>query len=90
MHLVGHSILVSTVGLLQGLQALPMPLPFQLAVSLHATDDSTRNWLVPMNRKYPISALLGSLQNRFPVGSTDMVMIEYLLLKGVNDSEAEA
>ncbi len=56
--------------------ALPLPLKIRsfldtgkakLAVSLHATTDEVRDWIVPTNRRYPIHQLIGLLKERFPI-----------------------
>ncbi len=61
-----------------------------LAVSLHAVRDDLRDELVPLNRKYPIAELLAACR-RYP-GATNArrITFEYVMLRGVNDSEADA
>lgn len=61
-------IVLSTVGVLSALQTLPEKLPFQMAISLHATEDSTRNWLVPVNRRFPLADLVATMERLFPRG----------------------
>jgi 23S rRNA (adenine2503-C2)-methyltransferase len=57
--LSARSITVSTVGIVPGIRRLTSwPLPVNLAVSLHAADDSLRDELVPINRRYPLAVLL--------------------------------
>jgi 23S rRNA (adenine2503-C2)-methyltransferase len=61
-----------------------------LAVSLHAVRDDLRDELVPLNRKYPIAELMAACR-RFPSASnTRRITFEYVMLKGINDSEADA
>jgi 23S rRNA (adenine2503-C2)-methyltransferase len=60
-----------------------------LAVSLHAPDDLLRNELVPLNKKYPIQALLQACKDYVGEGRR-RVTFEYVLLDGVNDSDAHA
>ena len=61
-----------------------------LAVSLHAVRDDLRDELVPLNRKYPIAEVLAACR-RYPGSSNARrITFEYIMLKGVNDSEAEA
>ena len=61
-----------------------------LAVSLHAVRDDLRDELVPLNRKYPIRELMAACR-RYPGSSNARrITFEYVMLKGVNDSEAEA
>lgn len=129
------------VGLVPQLRQLRASGKAKLAVSLHATTDEVRSWIVPTNRKYPLDQLLGALRELYPLpakrgdddenassssssssseggstaseavahrssaaassassgagrlsvgGSDDFVVIEYVLLKGVNDSEDDA
>ncbi len=60
-----------------------------LAVSLNATEDATRDRLMPINRKYPIKALLEACRN-FPLPPGRRITFEYILLKGINDTEQDA
>jgi 23S rRNA (adenine2503-C2)-methyltransferase len=61
-----------------------------LAISLHAVTDELRNELVPINRKYPLKELLEACRNYPNVSNTRRITFEYVMLKGVNDSVAEA
>jgi 23S rRNA (adenine2503-C2)-methyltransferase len=61
-----------------------------LAISLHATNDELRDELVPINRKYPITELLGACREYPGLSNARRVTFEYVMLKGVNDSLAEA
>ncbi|HWA74363.1 MAG TPA: 23S rRNA (adenine(2503)-C(2))-methyltransferase RlmN [Polyangiaceae bacterium] len=83
-------ITVSTSGLVPEIIALgelePRPL---LAVSLNATTDSTRERLMPIGRRYCLSELRAALTH-FPVRPRERIMLEYVLLSGVNDSAADA
>ncbi|KAF8055722.1 rlmN [Scenedesmus sp. PABB004] len=133
-------VIVSTVGLVPELTALRRSGKAKLAVSLHATTDEVRSWIVPTNRKYPLGELVGALRRLYPlpqrpgqrgvnagrggaghaagdgagapaagdsgsagagagggagagvgrVRSDDFVLIEYVMLAGVNDSDADA
>lgn len=60
-----------------------------LAVSLSATTDELRNELVPINRKYPIDELLKACRD-FPLGERERLTFEYVMLDGINDSDADA
>jgi 23S rRNA (adenine2503-C2)-methyltransferase len=83
-------VTLSTVGVLPALERLATePLMPNLAVSLHATTDELRERLVPVNRKYGLSDLLEACR-RFPVKRRDRITFEYVLLKGVNDTPADA
>jgi 23S rRNA (adenine2503-C2)-methyltransferase len=61
-----------------------------LAVSLHAVRDDVRDRLVPLNRKYPIAELLDACRNYPGVSNARRITFEYVMLKGINDSLAEA
>lgn len=61
-----------------------------LAISLHATNDELRNELVPLNKKYPIAELLDACRNYPGLSNAKRITFEYVMLKGVNDSPADA
>jgi 23S rRNA (adenine2503-C2)-methyltransferase len=61
-----------------------------LAISLHAVRDDLRDVLVPINRKYPIAELLDACRNYPGLSNARRITFEYVMLKGVNDSVAEA
>ncbi|MEQ1715635.1 MAG: 23S rRNA (adenine(2503)-C(2))-methyltransferase RlmN [Hyphomicrobium sp.] len=61
-----------------------------LAISLHATNDALRDELVPINKKYPIASLLEACRNYPGLSNARRITFEYVMLKGVNDSMAEA
>ena len=87
-------VTVSTSGLVPAMDRLTRDVDVSLAVSLHAPNDALRDELVPINRKYPIEALMGACR-RYVAGDTEEagrrkhVLFEYVMLDGVNDS-AEA
>lgn len=82
-------VTVSTAGIVPGIEWLGREFPnVKLAVSLNAPDDALRSRLMPVNRRYPLRALLAALR-RHPAGRLP-VTIEYVLLGGVNDSPAQA
>jgi len=83
-------ITVSTVGGVPGiLELAARPEQFRLAVSLHAPNPELRSQLVPLERKYPLPALLDSLRT-FEVAGGRRITFEYVLIDGVNDSPALA
>ena len=83
-------ITVSTAGLVPGIARLGMDLPqVGLSISLHAPDDSLRDWLVPINRRYPLSELLRACR-RYVSQTNRRVSFEYALMDGVNDSADQA
>jgi 23S rRNA (adenine2503-C2)-methyltransferase len=83
-------ITVSTAGLVSGIDKLGqlMPAP-NLAISLNATTDEVRDQLMPVNKRWPIAALLDAAR-RFPLSHGRRVTFEYVMLAGVNDTDADA
>ena len=61
-----------------------------LAISLHATNDALRDTLVPLNKKYPIKELLAACRAYPGASNARRITFEYVMLKGVNDTPAEA
>jgi 23S rRNA (adenine2503-C2)-methyltransferase len=61
-----------------------------LAVSLHAVRDALRDELVPLNRKYPLDELIAACRRYPGASNARRITFEYVMLRGVNDSEAEA
>jgi 23S rRNA (adenine2503-C2)-methyltransferase len=61
-----------------------------LAISLHAVNDELRDKLVPLNKKYPIAELLDACRTYPGSSNARRITFEYVMLKGVNDSPAEA
>jgi 23S rRNA (adenine2503-C2)-methyltransferase len=83
-------VTLSTVGVLPALERLATePLMPNLAISLHATTEDQRDHLVPINRKYGIRELLDACR-RFPLKRRDRITFEYVMLKGVNDTDDDA
>jgi 23S rRNA (adenine2503-C2)-methyltransferase len=72
------------------LQALGEKTQAMLAISLHATNDELREQLVPLNKKYPLKDLMAAIRAYPGLGNAKRVTFEYVMLKGVNDSPAEA
>lgn len=83
-------ITVSTAGVLPKIRPLLEIGPINLAVSLHAARDEVRDVLVPINRQFPIAALLETLRNEELISPRRPVFFEYTLMAGVNDSEEDA
>ncbi len=82
-------ITVSTSGLVPGIERLAAEtVRPRLAVSLNATTDATRSRLMPVNRKYPIARLLEACR-AFTRATGDRFTLEYVLLRGVNDTDAD-
>jgi len=83
-------ITVSTSGVVPQLQALGEKTRSGLAISLHATYDELREKLVPLNKKYPLAELMAGIRAYPGLSNANRVTFEYVMLKGVNDSPAEA
>ncbi|MEH3145479.1 MAG: 23S rRNA (adenine(2503)-C(2))-methyltransferase RlmN [Methylobacterium frigidaeris] len=83
-------ITVSTSGVVPQFERLGIDANAMLAISLHAVRDDLRNELVPLNRKYPIRDLLQACRDYPGVSNARRITFEYVMLKGVNDSDAEA
>lgn len=83
-------ITVSTSGVVPQIAPLGDAAGTMLAISLHATHDELRNKLVPLNKKYPIAELLEACRNYPGVSNARRITFEYVMLKGVNDSPADA
>jgi 23S rRNA (adenine2503-C2)-methyltransferase len=83
-------ITVSTSGVVPQLTPLGEKTQVMLAVSLHATNDALRDEIVPLNRKYPIAELLAAIKAYPGLSNAKRVTFEYVMLKGINDSPAEA
>lgn len=87
-------VTLSTAGLVPAIARLGETCPVSLAVSLHAPDDKLRDQLVPLNKKYPIVQLLAACRRY--AGAPNQrhgrrqITFEYVMLKGVNDSPAQA
>src|SRR5271163_4343914 len=83
-------ITISTSGVVPEMARLGAQCGTMLAVSLHATDNPLRDKLVPLNRKYPIEALIKACRAYPGASNARRITFEYVMLKGVNDSPEEA
>lgn len=83
-------VTVSTSGLVPAMDRLRDECPVALAVSLHAPNDRLRDELVPINRKYPLQELMAACRRYLEKAPRDFVTFEYVMLDGINDSEAHA
>jgi len=83
-------ITVSTSGVVPEMARLGDECGTMLAVSLHATHDPLRDKLVPLNRKYPIAQLMQACRDYPGASNARRITFEYVMLKGINDSPAEA
>ena len=83
-------VTLSTAGVVPALYRLREVSEVSLAISLHAPDNELRNQLVPLNLKYPIAELLAACRHYIAGRPHRRITWEYVLLDGVNDSEAHA
>lgn len=85
-----NRITLSTVGVVPELERLgQMPVMPKIAVSLNATTDEVRSRLMPVNRRYPLKALLRACRS-IPLRGGNRITFEYVMLAGVNDSDEDA
>ncbi len=88
--LSARHITVSTVGVVPGIRSMrDLPLPVNLAVSLHAADDALRDELVPINRRYPLDELVAACADYLRV-KRRRVSFEWAMIDGVNDRDVDA
>ncbi|MBX7201354.1 MAG: 23S rRNA (adenine(2503)-C(2))-methyltransferase RlmN [Rhodospirillaceae bacterium] len=83
-------VTVSTSGIVPAMDRLREQMPVALAVSLHAPNDALRDELVPVNRKYPLRELMAACGRYLDSAPRDFITFEYVMLQGVNDSDAHA
>jgi len=83
-------VTVSTSGIVPAMDRLAAACPVALAVSLHAATDGLRDKLVPINRKYPLAELMAACQRYLVHAPRDFITFEYVMLDGLNDSDADA
>lgn len=88
--LANKRVTLSTAGLVPKIDELSDAADVSLAVSLHAPDDALRDHLVPLNKKYPIAELMEACKRYQARRPRSSITFEYTLMKGVNDSEAQA
>jgi len=83
-------ITLSTSGVVPEIARTADEIGCMLAISFHATTDEVRNKLVPINKKWNIAELLGALREYPKLSNSERITFEYVMLKGVNDSDADA
>ena len=83
-------VTVSTAGVVPAMDRMTKDIDVSLAVSLHAPNDRLRDELVPLNRKYPISELMGACWRYVSGERKKRVLFEYVMLAGVNDQPVQA
>jgi len=85
-----NRVTISTSGIVPGIERLAAEIERpKLAISLNASNDAQRDALMPINRKYPLAALLGACR-KYPLRSWEFLMFEYVMLGGINDSLEDA
>ena len=89
LRFASRRVTVSTAGLVSKITALGHDTRVNLAVSLNATDNQTRNRLMPINRKYPLEKLMEACRQYLPAPGR-RITFEYILIKGINDSVDDA
>jgi 23S rRNA (adenine2503-C2)-methyltransferase len=83
-------VTLSTSGVVPMIDKLSQDCAVALAVSLHASNDSLRDGLVPLNKKYPLKELMAACKRYLEFAPRDFVTFEYCMLDGVNDTDAHA
>jgi|WetSurMetagenome_2_1015567.scaffolds.fasta_scaffold00404_14 23S rRNA (adenine2503-C2)-methyltransferase len=90
MKLAPRRITVSTAGVVPGINLLAEKAPhIMLAISLNATTDEVRDKIMPVNKKWPIEELI-DVCRKFPLQPRRRIIFEYVLLRGINDTPADA
>lgn len=83
-------VTLSTSGVVPMIDKLSEECPVALAVSLHASNDTLRNSLIPLNKKHPLSELMAACKRYLEFAPRDFVTFEYCMLDGINDSDHHA
>ncbi len=83
-------ITLSTSGVVPEIAKTAEEIGCLLAISFHATTDEVRDTLVPINKKWNIETLLNTLRDYPRLSNSERITFEYVMLKGVNDSDADA
>lgn len=83
-------ITLSTSGVVPEIARTAQEIGCQLAVSFHATTDAVRDTLVPINKRWNIAELLDALRSYPKVSNSERITFEYVMLKGINDSDEDA
>jgi 23S rRNA (adenine2503-C2)-methyltransferase len=89
MNFSHRKVTLSTCGLVPGIRRLGRDTTVNLAVSLNASNDETRDLLMPINRKYNLKTLIAACRD-FPLPNRRMITFEYILIDGVNDRPKDA
>ncbi len=89
LDMTNRRITVSTCGIVGKMLELGQRSDVNLAISLHAVTDAVRDKLMPVNSRYPLNDLLQACRD-YPMAKRKRIMFEYILLKGINDSDEDA
>jgi 23S rRNA (adenine2503-C2)-methyltransferase len=90
MGLSARRLTISTVGIIPGIRKMAAePLPVTLAISLHAANDALRDELIPINKRYPLAALMEACR-AYKASTNRRLSFEWALIAGVNDSRRDA
>jgi 23S rRNA (adenine2503-C2)-methyltransferase len=89
MNFSRRRVTLSTCGIVPGIRRLGQEIQVNLAVSLNATNNSTRSFLMPVNRKYPLDDLI-SVCRTYPLQRGRRITFEYVLMDGINDTDDDA
>lgn len=90
LHFSHRRVTLSTAGIIPEMEEISSRHHFiKLAISLNASTDEQRSALMPINRKYPLSDLLAACR-RIPLANREKITFEYVLIRGLNDSEEDA
>lgn len=84
-----RKVTLSTAGLVPEMLELGQRIRVNLAVSLNATTDEVRNQLMPINRRYPLDQLIDACR-QYPLQPRQRITFEYILIRGINDSDQDA
>ena len=84
-----RKITVSTCGIVPKIRDFGEKSPVNLAISLHAVNDTVRSQLMPVNNRYPVDDLLDACRD-FPMPKRKRIMFEYIILQGINDADKDA
>ena len=90
MSLSKRRITLSTSGVVPFIEPTGREIDVMLAISLHATNNDLRDVLVPINKKWPIEELLEACRTYPGVSNSRRITFEYVMLDGINDSDADA
>lgn len=88
--LARRKVTVSTSGIVPEIDRLKQDTNVSLAISLHASNNALRDHIVPINRSYPLNELLSACKRFTEARDDEPITIEYVMLRGVNDSQEDA